>query len=189
MAARGEFARAGYDGATLRAIAREAEVDQALLHHYYGTKEQLFVAAVGFPALPSELVAHVLAAERAHMGEMLLRLLLQIWDTPENRAQVTAILRSALTNEPAMTMLRQFMTATVLVAVARGLDIPDGNYRAALVFSQIVGLGLGRYVFRIPPLADADHAEIVAAVGPTLQRYLTGAIGTQSIVATPPVTM
>lgn len=175
-AARRSFAAAGYDGATMRGIAREAGVDQALVHHFYGTKEHLFVTAVGFPALPSELAGQAIAADRSRMGEVLLRLLLEVWDSPESRDQITALLRSALASEPAMEMLRQFMTSTVLQAVARELGDEDAALRTSLVFGQVIGLALARYVLRIPPLATAEREQVVRAVAPTLQRYLTGEI-------------
>lgn len=173
-AARQRFAHQGYDAASIRQIADDAGVDPALVHHFYGTKENLFVTAVGFPALPSELLAQVGDGARGRLGERLLRSLLEVWETREGRARLVALVRSAVSNDAAMEMLRQFLTSAILDQVAATLEVPDAELRASLVASQVVGLALARYVFRIRPLATAPADDVVAAVGPTLQRYLTG---------------
>jgi AcrR family transcriptional regulator len=173
-AARRSFAEQGYDRATIRGIARQAGVDPALVHHFYGTKEKLFAAAVGFPVVPSDLLGQIRPHDPADFGEALVRALLQVWDAGDNAGKIAALLRSALSNEAVMGMLRQFVTSAILsvIAVASGRD--DAGFRASLVGSQVIGLAMARYVVRIGPLADAPADEIAAAVGPTLQRYLTG---------------
>ena len=182
-AARRRFAQHGYDSASVRQIADDAGVDPALVHHFYGTKEHLFVTAVGFPALPSELLARVAQGPRARLGERLLRSLLQVWETGEGRARLVALVRSAVSNDAAMEMLRQFLTSAILDQVAATLEVPDAEFRASLVASQVVGLALARYVFRIRPLANASVDEVVAAVAPSLQRYLTGKLVSSSAIA------
>lgn len=179
-AARQRFAHQGYDAASIRQIADDAGVDPALVHHFYGTKENLFVTAVGFPALPSELLAQVGDGARGRLGERLLRSLLEVWETREGRARLVALVRSAVSNDAAMEMLRQFLTSAILDQVAATLEVPDAELRASLVASQVVGLALARYVFRIRPLATAPADDVVAAVGPTLQRYLTGKLDVSS---------
>jgi AcrR family transcriptional regulator len=173
-AARRSFAEHGYDRATIRGIARRAAVDPALVHHFYGTKEKLFAAAVGFPVVPSDLLGRMSQRDPADFGEALVRALVQAWDTGDNAGKMAALLRSALTNEAMMDMLRQFVASAILSVVAAFAGSDDAGFRASLVGSQVIGLAIARYVVRLGPLADASADEITAAVGPTLQRYLTG---------------
>jgi AcrR family transcriptional regulator len=187
-ASRKRFAESGYDGATIRGIAADAGVDPALVHHFYGTKERLFAAAMRLPVVPGELLGAALAAGPADpaesLGEFLVRTVLQAWEVHEIRDIFVGLIRSASTSEPATTMLREFVTEAIvgrLSAVARpggdGTDPAGARYRASLVASQVVGLGLTRYVLGLEPLAAADLDMLVAAVGPTVDRYLTGDLG------------
>jgi AcrR family transcriptional regulator len=173
-AARRSFAVHGYDRATIRGIAARAGVDPALVHHYYGTKEKLFTAAVGFPVVPSDLLGRMRQRDPGDFGEALVRALLEIWDTGDNAGKIAALLRSALTNEAMMELLRQFVASAILSVIAAFAGGDDAGFRASLAGSQVIGLAMARYVVRLGPLADAPADQIAAAVGPTLQRYLTG---------------
>jgi AcrR family transcriptional regulator len=173
-AARSRFARSGYDGATIRAIAADAGVDPALVHHFYGTKEKLFVAAMHFPIVPSEVLRDVVGSSRQRRGEAVVRTVLGIWDDPPARATALGLLRSAVTNEGAARMLREFVSDAILSLVARAAEPDDADFRAALVASQVVGLGFARLVLELEPVASASVDELARAIGPTLQRYLTG---------------
>jgi AcrR family transcriptional regulator len=175
-AARERFAELGYDGATIRAIAADAGVDPALVHHFYGTKEQLFAEAVGFPAVPSEVLGQVMAGRLTTVGDSIVRFLLELWESEDGSERIAGLLRAAMTNDAAMRMLRQFLTSAILRTVAARLGGPDAEFRASLAASQVLGLAMSRYVFRLQPLADASVDEVADAVGPTLQRYLTGAV-------------
>jgi len=173
-AARARFAEHGYDGATIRGIAADAGVDPALVHHFYGAKERLFAEALRFPAIPSEILDQVAQAEADRLGETFVRTVLQVWESPETRDRSIALLRSAVTNEQAAAMLRSFVEGGIFGAIARVVGDDDAEFRASLVASQIVGLGIARIVLRIDPIASADIDELAAAIGPTVQRYLTG---------------
>lgn len=178
-AARDRFAEFGYDGATIRAIAADAGVDSALVHHFYGTKEQLFAEAVGFPAVPSEVVTKAMEGGISKLGDSVIRAVLKLWEADNGAERIAALLRSAVANETAMRMLREFLTSAILRVVSTRLEVPDAEFRASLVASQVLGLAMARYVFQLRPLDDASVDEIVEAVGPTLQRYLTGRISKQ----------
>jgi AcrR family transcriptional regulator len=174
-AARAIFAERGFDQASIRAIAAEAAVDPALVHHYFGTKEKLFLASMNAPVDPSELVPQALAGPREEAGERLVRIFLTVWDSPAGTAAV-ALLRSAVSNEWTARLLREFIVTQVLrraVAELTG-DADDAPTRAALVATQMLGLAVARYVLLVEPVASAPAEELVAAVGPNLQRYLTG---------------
>lgn len=176
-AARRSFAEHGYDRATIRAIAARAAVDPALVHHFYGTKEKLFAAAVGFPVVPSDLIGQITRQDPEDFGEALVRALLQVWDTGDGAGKIAALLRSTLTNDAMMDMFRQFVASAILSVIAAASGHDDAGYRASLVASQVIGLAMARYVVRLDPLATAPAGEIAAAVGPTIQRYLTGRLG------------
>jgi AcrR family transcriptional regulator len=173
--ARAAFAERGFDGATIRGIASAAGVDPALVHHYFGSKDKLFLAAVQAPADPADLLPEVLAAGRDRLGESVVRLLLTVWDGPMQSAGL-ALLRSAVGNEWGARLLREFLVTQLLRRVVGTLDLPprEAEARGALVASQLVGLVMGRYVLQIEPLASASPEQLVASIGPTVQRYLTG---------------
>jgi len=184
-AARRRFGEQGYDGATIRGIAADAGVNPALVHHFYGTKERLFAAAMRLPVVPSEIITTVLGAERERLGpgfgprlgEILVGTMLRTWDVADIRTAFLGLLRAAATTEQGVVMLREFVTSTILVGLAQVADLGDdaeGRFRATLVASQVVGLGFARYVLGLEPLASAATEDLVAAIGPTVQRYLTG---------------
>jgi AcrR family transcriptional regulator len=179
-AARRAFAERGYQQASIREVAAMAGVDPALVHHFFGRKQDLFVAAVEFPVNPFEaFIALVNEEDRETLGERLLGLFLSVWDRPDQRSPVLAMIRSAVSDERAAAMLREFMTEAVLGPIARELGTPDARLRTNLVASQLVGLIMARYVIRIEPLASTPAPVLVAAIGPNLQRYITGDIGSR----------
>jgi AcrR family transcriptional regulator len=174
-AARAAFAERGFDGATIRGIAADAGVDPALVHHYFGSKDQLFLAAIEAPANPADLLPEVLAAGRDQLGAAVVRLLLQVWDGPMRPAGL-ALVRSAVGNEWTAKLLREFLVTQVLRRVVSTLEISaaEQEVRGALVASQLIGIVMGRYVLKVEPLASASPQWLVAAIGPNVQRYLTG---------------
>jgi AcrR family transcriptional regulator len=174
-AAREVFADKGFDGASIRAIAGEAKVDPALVHHYFGTKDKLFLASMNMPLDPAELVPKALSGPRDEAGERLVRLVLSVWDSPAGTAAV-ALFRSAMSNEWTARLLREFVVTQVLRRAIRELGLPgeEAGLRSALVASQIAGLAVTRYVLKIEPVASADPETLVRAIGPNVQRYLTG---------------
>ncbi len=175
-AARQQFAERGYDSATIRGIAARAGVDPALVHHYFGSKDRLFLAALQLQASPSEVVAEVLEGGQDGLAERLVRRILDGWESDPDGlgATLSGLVRSALSHEDAARMVREFVTREVLGRIAEALDVPQPRLRAALVASQILGLALARFVVRVEPLAGADKETLVACYAPTLQRYLTG---------------
>jgi AcrR family transcriptional regulator len=170
-AAQSHFAAEGYDGATIRGIAASAGVDPALVRHYFGNKEHLFVAAMRFPIDPADFVPRILIAGGEHVGEELARIFFEAWDAPDT--PFVALLRSVTTNEQAAQMLRQFISREVIGRLASTLDLDQPQLRAGLAGSQLVGLAFVRYVVRLEPIASMQAEALVKAVGPTLQRYLS----------------
>jgi AcrR family transcriptional regulator len=215
-AARGRFGDYGYDGATIRGIAADAGVDAALVHHFFGTKERLFAAAMRLPVNPGDLLTAALAPGAREpglgLGEHMLRTVLGAWEVPEMRSTFLGLLRSAVTSEQAAGMLREFATEAILSRIAGAVQAtaggcgqeagpggpepgpggpeaepaagPDAQFRAALVASQVLGLALTRYVLELGPLVRADVDELATAIGPTLERYLTGQLGLARVAPT-----
>jgi AcrR family transcriptional regulator len=175
-AARRAFAEHGYQHATIRMVAELAGVDPALVHHYFHFKQDLFVAAVQLPVNPVEQLHAVLAEDPDHAGERMVEVFLSIWDHAADRSPLLAIVRSAVGDERAAAMLREFITEEVLGPIAQRLGGPDARLRATLIGSQLIGMAMARYIVRVEPLASAPADQLVAAIGPSLQRYLSGDI-------------
>ncbi|MER6517117.1 TetR family transcriptional regulator [Streptomyces sp. NPDC001553] len=172
LAARSEFAARGYDKTSVRGIAKAAGVDPALVHHYFGSKDDLFAAAIEVSMEPALVVPQIVGSGPDGIGERLARYFLGIWENPATRAPLLAVIRSALTHEAAAAVLRRLILRRVLERVAADLDVPDPTFRAELAASHMIGIAILRYVVQIEPLASADPEEIIALVAPTLQRYL-----------------
>jgi AcrR family transcriptional regulator len=156
-------------------------VDPALVHHFYGNKERLFVAAMQLPVIPSEVISAALAdtARRPGMtlGTHLVASALALWESEEMRGPFLGLLRSAMTSEQATAMLREFITEAILApvaAVTSETDPGSAPFRASLIASQVLGLALTRYMLRLGPIATASRDELIAAIGPNIDRYLTG---------------
>ncbi|MEU6707237.1 TetR family transcriptional regulator [Streptomyces wuyuanensis] len=174
-AARTEFAERGYDKTSVRGIAKAAGVDAALVHHYFGTKDEVFAAAIEVSFEPALVVPAILGEGKDGVGERLARYFIGVWENPVTRAPLLAILRSALTHEAAAKVLRGFVLRRMLERIAADLDVPDPKFRAELAASHMIGIAILRYVVQVEPLATVDPEEIVTMVAPTLQRYLTAA--------------
>jgi AcrR family transcriptional regulator len=177
-AARAGFAERGYETVSIRAVAREAGVDPALVHRFYGSKEALFSAAMELPVAPSRLVQRLLAEGVERLGERLVRTFLELFDRPDAFAPFLALIRGAVSNERAAAMLREFLAREVLGRLAAAASPDRPELRASLAGSQLVGVAMARYVVGVPPLAGTDRETVVACVGPAIQRYLTGELPT-----------
>lgn len=173
QAARDAFSAHGYDKTSIRGIAKAAGVDPALVHHYFGTKDDVFAAAVEMSFEPALVIPAVLGEGPDGIGERLARLFIGVWENPKTRTPLLAVIRSALTHEAAAKVLRGFVLRRLLDRVAAELDVPDARFRAEMAASHMVGIAIMRYVLQVEPLASADPEDIVAMVAPTLQRYLT----------------
>jgi AcrR family transcriptional regulator len=174
-AARAAFTADGYDAATIRGIARRAGVDPALVHHFYGTKRELFVEAMQLPIDPEPFISQMLAGDRSAIGERIARTLFVVWEGG-NAGSFIGLVRSAASHEDAARMLRELVSAEIISRIAAELDAPDAMLRASFVGSQVFGLIMARYVIKIEPLASADPEELIPFLAGTIQRYLTGPI-------------
>lgn len=172
-AARVSFAEAGYAGTSIRKVAAAAAVDPALVHHYFGTKDDLFVAALEMPTDPRRVMAAVAEGGLDGVGARLVEAFLEVWDDPDARLRLLALVRSGVVGEPGRSMVETAMRRLVFGSLVQALELEDADRRFGLVASQMAGLVMTRYVLRLEPMASMSHEELVAWVGPTLQRYLT----------------
>jgi AcrR family transcriptional regulator len=181
-AARAEFAARGFDAVTLRRVAARAGVDPAMVTHHFGSKGGLFRAVLDVRLDPGAEIAAVLPGPLETLADRLLPRLLVLWDSPAGSATLAAV-RTALQDEDGSALLRELVLSQVLQPLAAALPgaEEERRWRVGLVASQVTGLLLTRYLLRLEPLATAGHAEVVAALGPTLQRYLTGALPAASV--------
>ncbi|MFE7902971.1 TetR family transcriptional regulator [Streptomyces sp. NPDC057424] len=173
-AARDEFSERGYEKTSVRGIAKSAGVDPALVHHYFGTKEQVFEAAItqSFgPALQAPTAIE--EGPLDGVGERLARFFFGVWENPATRAPLLAIVRSAVTNETAAAVFRRIIATQVLRRIAVQLELPDAELRAELAAAQLVGTAVLRYVIKVEPLASADPEQIIARLAPVVQGHLT----------------
>ncbi len=157
----------------MRAIAAEARVDPALVHHYFGGKDDLFVAALEFPVDPRVAILPVLEGGLEGAGERLLRVLLSVWDDEHARLALLGLVRGVVDPE-GQQLLRDTLFGVVLGPIGPALGLDQPERRLALVASQMVGLVMLRYVLEAEPLASMDRELLVATYAPTLQRYFSG---------------
>jgi AcrR family transcriptional regulator len=172
-AARELFAVGGISGTSIRAIAAKAGVDPALVHHYFGTKDDLFVAALALPVDPREVLSAVVSQGPEGAAERMLRTFLSVWDDPDLQLPLLGLARS-LVDPNGKELLRDGFLKVVIAPIGVALGIDEPERRMPVVASQVMGLILMRYLLEVEPLASMGADELVGIYAPTIQRYLTG---------------
>lgn len=172
--ARELFARNGITGTSIRSVAAAAGVDPALVHHYFGTKQQLFTAAIALPIDPAAIAGPLRQTPVDQLGHALPTLLLSLWDS-ELGTGLIAALRSILAGAD-VGLARSFFAEIVVGELAPRVDDPPGTgvLRAELVATQLIGVATARYIIGLEPLASLPAEQIAALIAPNLQRYFTG---------------
>lgn len=172
--ARELFARNGFDSTPIRAVAAAASVDAALVHHYFGTKQELFAAAIQIPIDPMRIIGPIRQTPVDELGIAIPSLLLPLWDSELGSALI-ATLRSILVGGE-VNLVRTFLRDVVMAEVGARIDDPPGTgiLRAEFVATQLVGIAMARYILELEPFASLPAEQIVATIAPNLQRYLTG---------------
>lgn len=185
-AARATFAESGFDGSSIRRIAGRAGVDPALVHHYFGTKDDLFMATVELPIDLPAILQRVGAAGRDGLGERLATMILTVWESPAGDG-LAGWLRTALADEGRARLLREFVVASVAAPFAAAVGIPEAERerRTGLVMTQVIGLIVGRYLLALEPAAALPPAQVIASVGGTIQHYLTGPLPAPATIPRP----
>jgi AcrR family transcriptional regulator len=172
-AARASFAAHGFGGTTIRAVASAAGVDAALVHHYFGTKDELFVAALELPVDPRKLIGPAVDGPVEEAAVRFLTVFLSVWDDPEIRPALLAVARGVM-DPAASRLMSEGLLPVVIQPIGVALGIDEPERRMPLVASQVIGLILMRYVLLVEPLASMSREELIAIYAPTIQRYLTG---------------
>ncbi|QSN28428.1 TetR family transcriptional regulator [Mycobacteroides abscessus subsp. abscessus] len=174
--ARKLFSLNGIDKTSIRAIASDAGVDPALVHHYFGTKLDLFREVVQLPVDPSVVLQPLRDVPVDELGVTIPRLIIELWDS-ELGANMLAVFRSALTGADDG-LVRVFFREVLVNIIAERVDSPPGSgvLRAEFAITQMAGILVGRYIMAIEPLASLTAEQIALTVGPNIQRYLTGAL-------------
>ncbi len=169
-AARRQFAVLGFDRTSMRQVALEAGVDPALVSHFHGSKQQLFLDVVELPFEPADVLPRVLAGPRAELGDRLARLVMAVLEDESTRQRVVGLIRAATSEASAAALIRDLLTRELMLPIARAAGDEDAEYRAGLAMSQVVGLVIARYVVAVEPLASAPASRVAA----DLSRALTG---------------
>ena len=178
-AARVEFAEHGWAGTTIRAVARAADVDPALVYHYFGSKEGLLDAATNPPQKWLESIAGVWTTPVDRLGAALITLLLASWADDEIGPTLRAILQTAAHEPSTREKLRRIVEGSLMGVSELGTDERDRLVRSGLISAQMMGFALMRYVWQIEPVASMADDEAIAAIGPNLQRYVEGDLSPQ----------
>jgi AcrR family transcriptional regulator len=175
-AAREEFAEHGWAGTAIRAVARAADVDPALIYHYFGSKEGLLDAATAPPQKWLDSVSTTWATPKAELGERLIRNVLDIWADEDVGAALRAVVLTAAHETKTRDKLRLIVERGLIGGSTLGADEDERLRRSGLIASQLIGFALLRYVWKIEPIASMPEDEVVAAMAPNLQRYVDGDI-------------
>ena len=170
-AARSEFGDKGYHQATIRSIAAEAGVDPALVHHYFGSKEDLFAASIDLPLRPTELADTVFADGVESAGLNVTTLFFTVWENPETRSPLLAMLRGAFGTEQGAEILREFFDSAMLGRVAPRIPGDDAELRVSLALSHLIGVAVLRYVIGFPSLRDVPVERLIETIAPRVQDY------------------
>jgi len=172
--ARELFARNGIDNTSIRAVAADAGVDPALVHHYFGVKQQLFAAAIHIPIDPMEVLGPLRETPIEDMGYKIPSLLLPLWDSEMGKGFV-AELRSLLVGSE-VSLIRSFLQEVIAAEIGSRVDNPPGTgtIRVQFVASQLLGVAMARYILELEPFRSLPAEQIAKTVAPNIQRYLTG---------------
>jgi AcrR family transcriptional regulator len=174
QAARESFADKGFSATSIRAVARQAGVDAALVHHYFDSKDELFIEAMAIPVDPRQIAAQILDGPRDEIGRRVATAFLGVWESPEGAQRMKALFRSVLTSDEVARMMREGIGQMIIQPISQMLDVPDAQLRVSLVASQLVGAAIVRYLVGLEPVASVDIETLIDRLAPVLQQHLTG---------------
>ncbi len=172
LVARRSFGARGYDATSLRSIAKQADVDPALVVHYFGTKEALFLAALEVTMSSMSMFDGLASVSISEAAKLIVRRYLLVLDQEQTRDVMLGLVRSAVSSERAATMLREFLGQAMLSSLSPLIDHPDRQLRASLVVAQLIGIAMLRHVVKADAVASASNEELVSRVAPVIEAYL-----------------
>ncbi|GAA1604071.1 MULTISPECIES: TetR family transcriptional regulator [Kribbella] len=174
QAARESFADKGFAATSMRAVARRAGVDAALVHHYFDSKNELFIEALALPVDPRRIAAQILDGPDDEIGRRIATAFLGVWESPDGQQRMKALFRSALSSDEVARMMREGITELIIQPVSAMLDVPDAKLRVGMVATQLVGTAVVRYLVGLEPVASVDAETLIDRLAPVLQQHLTG---------------
>jgi AcrR family transcriptional regulator len=173
-AARTSFADKGFERTTIRGVAAAAGVAPGMVHHFFGSKEDLFLEALAVPFDPRVVLRPVAEGPPEEVGLRLARVMVTIWEDDERREPLVALVRGAMTSDTVASMLRDGFLRIVDVSLGEAVVGPDRSLRLQLAVSHVLGTLLFRFVVRVEPLASTPAEELIQRIGPVLQHHLRG---------------
>ena len=174
QAARESFADKGFSATSIRAVARQAGVDAALVHHYFDSKEELFIEAMAIPVDPRRIAATIVNGPRTEIGRRIATAFLGVWESPEGQQRMKALFRSVVSSDEVARMMREGISQMIIQPVSQTLDAPDAQLRVGMVATQLVGVAIVRYLVGLEPVASVDVETLIDRLAPVLQQQLTG---------------
>ncbi|TDO62392.1 TetR family transcriptional regulator [Kribbella sp. VKM Ac-2571] len=174
QAARESFADKGFAATSIRAVARQAGVDAALVHHYFDSKDELFIEAMAIPIDPRLIAAQILDGPLEEIGRRIATAFLGVWESPDGQQRMKALFRSVVTSDEVARMMREGITKMIIQPISQVLDVPDARLRVGLVATQLVGAAIVRYLVGLEPIASIDIETLIDRLAPVLQLHLTG---------------
>jgi AcrR family transcriptional regulator len=174
QAARESFADKGFSATSIRAVARQAGVDAALVHHYFDSKEELFIEAMAIPVDPRQIAATIVNGPRTEIGRRIATAFLGVWESPEGQQRMKALFRSVVSSDEVARMMREGISQMIIQPVSQTLDAPDAQLRVGMVATQLVGVAIVRYLVGLEPVASVDVETLIDRLAPVLQQQLTG---------------
>ncbi|MEV0971329.1 TetR/AcrR family transcriptional regulator [Microtetraspora glauca] len=168
------FTESGYAGTTIRAVARAAGVDPALVMHFFGSKDGLFEAAIRGGGIPLRSLSDAADGDVEGLGRRVVARYVSLWEDPETGARLHAVMSSVAASPAAADLFKEFVRSEVIQPLVKRLDVGSPETRAILAGSHLMGVAFARYVVRIEPLVSLSPEELISCVAPAVQRYLTG---------------
>ena len=173
-AARESFAAKGFGATSIRAVAREAGVDAALVHHYFDSKDSLFVESMSLPIDPRQIAARIMDGPREELGRRIITIFVGVWESDDGQQRLKAMLRSVVSSDEVARLMREGITKMIIEPVSQLLGVPDAKLRVTLVATQLIGMATLRYLVELEPVASVDTATLIDRMTPAIQHYLDG---------------
>jgi AcrR family transcriptional regulator len=174
QAARESFADKGFAATSIRAVARHAGVDAALVHHYFDSKDELFIEAMAIPVDPRQIAAQIVDGPVEEIGRRIATVFFGVWESPDGQQRMKALFRSVVSSDEVARMMREGITQMIIQPISQVLDVPDAQLRVGLVATQLVGAAIVRYLVGLEPVASIDIETLIDRLAPVLQLHLTG---------------
>lgn len=168
------FTSLGFDNGSVRAVARAAGVDPALVRHYFASKEELFVEALRPPIDLEQHVVRLADGDPELVGHRVMAFFVESWGDSQQGPRILTLMRGALDHPAVAAVVQVAIVERVIGRLAAAVGAPDPATSAALAASQVFGLAMLRHAAAIEPLASMPAEDLIALYGPVVTRLLRG---------------